>query len=369
MFTSCFDDDRDDNLDLAQEEEQVDPVDTANLIAEESELFGYLESLTDELGIADEVVCIIFVYPFTAKEYDEDGLETRSVVVSNDNEFNDFLTQVKEEHYINLSFPIVAELEDGTTFEVNNKEDLQASIEECIGIIHEQIVTECNGIAKECVWVVTLLEDSLPDFYDQSVFEIPEIGIGSYFHRGILYENSWIFYFIEGKLHLNVFLEIPGEDDEEEEEDPNPVLTNWNFDWEVDFINATNIQIRRDDGLVYLLQKECEEENYCTEFIFTECETAGSNEEAEFLLNDYLSCIQIMAEPFQEDPDAEPVEYVYTFHFTDSDAAINENAIDPDVAIVNLGNPMSLWVRIEDTDPETDDFIVQEISLLVEECE
>ena len=366
LLTSCFDNDRDDNLDFGQDDEQMEPVDTADLIPEESTLFGYLESLTDELEIAEPAVCIIFVYPFTAIEYDEEGLETRQVVVASDREFSEFLEQVDEEHYINLSFPIIAELEDGSTLEVNNKEDLQEAIEACIDIIHEQIITECNAIAKECVWVVTLLEDSLPDFYDQSVFEIPETGISNYFHRGVIFENSWIFYFIEGKLHLNIFLEVPGENEEEEE---NPVLLNWNFDWEVDFINGSNIQIRRDDGMVYLLQKECEEENYCTEFVFSECELDGKVDLAEFQLSDYLDCIKIMGEPFPEDVEAEPIEYVYTFHFTEVDAINNTFPIDPEVPLINNDNPMSLYVRIEDTDPETEEFTVIEIQLEVEDCE
>lgn len=366
LFTACFDDDRDDNLDVAQEEEQLEPVDTSELIAEESELFGYLETLTDDLQIADPVVCIIFVYPFTAVEYDDEGLETRSVIVSNDQSFNEFLKQVPDEHYINLSFPIIAELEDGSSFEVNDKNELQEAIETCIGILHEQIISECNGIARECVWVVTLPEDSLPDFYDQSVFEIPAAGLSTYFHRGIPYENSWIFYFIEGRLHLNIFLEIPGEDDPEED---NPVLDNWNFDWEVDFINSNNIQIRRDDGLIYMLQKECEEENYCTEFVFTECALAGNPEEAEFLLSNYLDCIRIMGEPFPDDTEAEPIEYVYSFHFTEVDAKNNTFPIDQEVALINIDNPMPLYVRIEDTDPKTDDYTVIEIQLIAEECD
>ena len=366
LFTSCFDNDRDDNLDFGQDDEQVDPVDTGDLIPEESTLFGYLESLTDQLGIDEPAVCIIFVYPFTAIEYDQEGLETRQVVVSSDNEFSEFLEGVAEEHYINLSFPIIAELEDGSTLEVNNKEDLQEAIEACIDIIHEQIVTECNAIAKECVWVVTLLEDSLPDFYDQSVFEIPETGISNYFHRGVVFENSWIFYFIEGKLHLNIFLEVPGENEEEEE---NPVLLNWNFDWEVDFITGSSIQIRRDDGMVYLLQKECEEENYCTEFVFSECELDGQVDQAEFLLNNYLDCIKVMGEPFPKDVEAEPIEYTYSFHFTEEDAINNSLPIDPEVPLINDDNPMPLFVRIEDIDPETEEFTVIEIQLVVEDCE
>ena len=368
-LVSCFDNDRDDNLDLNTDPEEGQPVDTGQLIAEDSTLFGYLESLTRDLGIDEPVTCIIFVYPFTVIEYDKDGVETTRQVVENDRGFAEFLGNVPEEHYINLSFPISAELEDGSRFEVTTKEELQEAIEACIDVLHEQILAYCEGLARECVWVVTLPEESLPEFYDQSVFELPELGLGTYYHRGVSYENSWIFYFIDGQLKLNIFLSEMDEDDGGEEEEENPVIINWNFDWNVEGIGGSQISIRNSAGVEYILQKECEEENYCTEFIFAECELTDGSETAEFLLSNYVDCIRIMGEPFPEDPEAEPIEYVYSFHLTASDAEINENAIDPNLPFENTENPQPIFVRVEDTDPETEDFIVIEIALLAESCE
>lgn len=358
LLTSCFSD-RDDNLDVAEEQENNEPVPTEQLIAEDSELFTVMESITTDYPFETEMVCVEFIYPFTVIVYDEEGIEVSREVVISDVTFNLVLLGVPEEYFINLSFPITTQINDGTEFEINNKEELLEVIRACIEDLEEVIIGECEGIAsdEECVWEITLINEEEIDLYENSVFLPPVAGINTYYYRGIAYDSSWIFLFIGNQLYLNIALD-----------DPEEIGTGqfWNFNWRLQLVDEETFLITREGGVGYLLKKVCDEEEYCTELKFTECEIDGQPDMAAFLLEEYIECIDIMAAPFIEDPEAQ-VDFLYSFHLTVEDAENNSNPIDTTVPFMNSENPQTLHVRIEH--PETAEFDVIEVVIEVETCE
>lgn len=352
VLSSCSSD-FDDNLDLSQDSQIVD---TETLISEDSNVFSMMESIagTGDLEFAEEV-CIRFLYPFTIKEYDMDGVELGSNVVSSDGQFYGILLGIPDEQYINLSFPIEATLPDGTTFSVTNKDELAEAMQNCIDELQEGVIGYCEGQVAECAWVVTVAEGSEDDNYVNSVFTAVNLGLNTYYYRGEAYESSWIFYFIENKLHLNISIE------------DTELGTVWNYDWETAITEIDEIPISNADGAAYILKEECEEDAYCTTLMFTECEDPSMPGIATFMLEDLISCIDIIAAPQQDNRNSyRLIDYIFTFHVSEADAEDNINAIDASAPYVTSTASETIFVRIEH--PDTGEFIVTSITLIAESC-
>ena len=352
LFSSCATD-RDDNIDISQDPEIIDPT---LLIAEDSNVFSMMETLsgTDDLELTEDV-CIDFIYPFTIKEYDSEGVELSSNVVSSDSQFYNLLLGIPEENFINLSFPIEATLDDGSVLSIANKEELEAAMATCIEALEEGIIGYCESVVAECAWAVNVPEGVENDFYENSVFTSVELGLNTYYYRGDAYESSWIFYFIENKLHLNIALE-----DVE-------LGTVWNYDWETAIVGPDEIPIMNADGSAYILKKECDEDAYCTTLTFSECEDPAMPGTASFSLEDLVPCIDIIAAPQQENRNQDLlVDYIFTFHTTLNDAEDALNAIDTSSPYITSSVSEELYVRIEH--PDTGEFLVVTITLIAEIC-
>ncbi len=346
---SCRNEDLDDLVQVTE----------ADLIAEDSDLFYLLDRVTTDDPNATDITCIDFIYSFTVVIYNEDIELESQEVVSNDQEFNNILESVEDGQYINVSFPISSTLEDGTSFEIANKDELQAAIDACIDEEQEQIIG--NGtivLTTPCVWEVQIPEDAIYSTYIDAVFMISDEGIVDFFYRGELYHGTWILYFIEDELHININL------DTEE-----MVGIDWNFDWKVNTINNAIIDIEINDETRFILEKECEPEEFCTTLTFEECEFEETSGISSFILENYKECIVIIAAP-QPEVDVmgellDPIDWVITFYMTQEDAETNVNVIPSDVIIET--NMQEVYVRIED--PNTQEFTITTITLLSVECE
>ena len=152
---------------------------TADLIAEDSELFELLERATsdDDASELKPITCIRFIYSFTVVIYLENYELERSQIVNNDAEFSALLGEVGEGQFVGVSFPITSQLEDGSTFEVNNKDELKAAIDACVIQEQEGIIGECEGLLQSCVWEVQLPAGATDyDTYENAVFDVAEDG-------------------------------------------------------------------------------------------------------------------------------------------------------------------------------------------------
>lgn len=347
-LASCENEDIDDLFQITE----------ADLIAENSDLFSLLDRITTDDPSATDVTCIDFIYSFTVVIYNEDVDLQSSRVVNNDAEFSEVLGLVGDGQYINVSFPISSTLANGASLVITNKDELKAAIDACIE--EEQIQAIGNGttILVECVWEVQIPDDVVFSTYTDAVFRVTPDGIVVFYHRGETYGGTWILYFIEDELHININLdteEVVGED--------------WNFDWKVNSITNQLIDFEIDEEIRFILQKECLEENYCTTLFFEECELEDMPGIASFTLENYIECIIVMAAPQPEVNEMgelpDPIDWILTFYNTQEDANTSVNPIPADVAIET--DQQEVFVRIEN--PETLEFITTIITLLSEACE
>lgn len=347
-FVSCENEDLDDLFQITE----------ADLIAKDSDLFSLLDRVTTDDSSATDVTCIDFVYSFTVVIYNEDIELQFSVIVNNDAEFSDVLGMVSEGQYINVSFPISSTLDDGTSLVINDKDELRAAIDACIE--EEQLIIVGNATATvlECVWKVQIPDDVVFSTYTDAIFKLKEAGVVEFFYRGDLYNGTWIFYFIEDELHLNINLDtdaMVGED--------------WNFDWKVTAISNILIDIELEDDTRFLLEKICEPESFCTTLLFEECELEDMPGTASFILEDYVDCIIVIAAPQPEVNDMgelpEPIVWGVTFYNTQEDADVSVNPLPAAIAI--LTDIEEVYVRIEN--PESLEFTTTIITLQSMECE
>lgn len=351
IITSCDNEDVDD---LSQ-------VTTAQLIAEESELFDLLNQVASDDGDQEELTCIEFIYAFTVITYDENLEIINSAVVETDGEFYDYLQGVGENEYINVSFPITSMNEEGDIFEVNNKEELATAIADCKDVIEDQVIGECTELLLKCVWEVDIPETTIFSTYKDAVFDVNKDGTVNFFHRGEVYEGTWIVYFIEDELHININLA----NDEE-------IGLDWNFDWKTTIVDAEQMDLVNDDGDSFIFRQECDAANYCTTLEFVVCEDQDNEGFATINPNDYTDCVIVMAAPQQEYNEetmelSDPIDWVITYHLDIETAEMGTAPIDEALTIENDGFGIVVFARI--LNPDTEEFTIAEVTLLASVCE
>lgn len=218
--------------------EEIEPAEISyDVIERNSELFDLIESV---LQHGDEpvenAVCIDFVYPFKLFIFDSEGLPTGSVILHGDDEFTQFLGDLSPSETIGISYPIETTLPDGSVFSVNNDDQLKVALESCS---REDIIRYCSGILRNnvtCLWSLSYDQNQDSEFAE-SVFKANGDGSISLHHRNTDYIGTWIFLYVDNRLHLNIHLN-----------DNNYVTHKWNYDYVVDVLDATTLQITSSAG-------------------------------------------------------------------------------------------------------------------------
>lgn len=344
---SCNNEDLDDNLFF-----------TLDLIAKDSELFNLMEDVTET---DSEYTCIQFIYPFSVAIYNDLNEQESLEQVASDEQFYLLLDGLEEGYSIGVSFPITSVLEDGSTFEVTNQEELQEAIEICREEWQEEVIAECNGYVQECVWEVAIPDTIVYSTYIDAVYDGNNNGGIFFYHRGIAYNGTWIAYFIEDELHLNINL-----DDQQE------VGMDWNFDWKIASYSSSVIELYNDNGDQFILNRECEAGNYCTTLTFEECEFDDNPGFADFDLDSYADCIIVIAAPQPEIDEITgelppPIDWAVTYFETQEDAQLAVNPINTATPYANLTNEQELYARI--TNPENQEFVLTTLTLEAIFCE
>ena len=72
-----------------------------------------------------EIDCVDFVYPITFFTYNSSNEQTGSVTVNNDVELYLFLFSLEENDIVSIDFPISVILQDGSTVQINNNQELE----------------------------------------------------------------------------------------------------------------------------------------------------------------------------------------------------------------------------------------------------
>ncbi|WP_298510677.1 hypothetical protein [uncultured Kordia sp.] len=306
--------------------EEVGTVSLENVIQKESELFGLIERVA-ETEDEDEITCIKFLYSFTMLEFDADLMVANEYVVSSDANFSFILENIPDGNSIGINFPIQSILESGEEFLIQNKDELKQAIDDCIDVQQQEITGQCSLYFQECVWVVRH-DDETEDTYENAVFDVADDGTFDFYNNGELFEGTWIFYFIEDELHVNITMDEPG-----------ITADDWNLDWVVLSYSSELMQFEN-NGISFTLNNECEEENYCTQLIFSECEGIDGSGISEFIFENYIPCILQI-----EDLEALTDEDSIAFYETQIDADAETNPLSQ-TSYQNSTQEQTIYVRV-----------------------
>ncbi len=306
------------------EDEPISKADPSKVIQVDSELYNLIERAAGN-DFENELTCIDFNYAFTLVIYNEDMDIIGYQVIRSDIEFSEFLATLQEGQSISLSYPITSILNSGEPYVINNNDELKEAIDKCL---EADTITTCNTTLCEpsCMWKITHL-DGPTSGYDGSYFEVSSSGnVGLYFEDNS-YGGTWITYFIEDELHLNIF--VIGDEN---------VSDHWNFDWKVISFDETQMEIF--NGIDrFLLSKDCYQP--CRKFLFEECEIEAGSRRAIFDLESYFDCYFPLTGI--SNPESIEVSYFETYE----DMMAGTNPIQ-NLLYENTINPQVIYIRFDD---------------------
>lgn len=101
-------------------------------INNQAELYSYSSNCNGENQPDDDIECIDFQYPFSASVFNANNELLYTVTISNDYNLYSFIDAIDEDDIVTISFPIIVTLNDGSTFTINNLNELQGIIENYI---------------------------------------------------------------------------------------------------------------------------------------------------------------------------------------------------------------------------------------------
>ncbi len=222
---------------------------SAEIISKDSSLFHLLKNVTTEgSNPLDEIVCIDFIYPFYLNIYNANLDIIGTKFLSSDVQFSDFLSTLPDTQSLSISYPISTTLADGTVFSVNNNEELKLAIDSCS---KEDIIIYCNSLfggcdcnASICVWKIPYTIDN-DNKYATGVFESNGNGTLNFSFNGENYPGTWVFLFVNDKLHLNINLSRTSQ-----------VAQDLNIDRAIEIINGDIIITNNPKNIV--LRKTCQ---------------------------------------------------------------------------------------------------------------
>lgn len=218
----------------------IDDIDTdvvsKEVITKDSDLFQLISKVT-KVGDnpTEHIVCLDFIYPFRVLIYDTNRNVVGSKVLIGDIQFSDFLAGLNSDQSISISYPIRTTLADGTVFSVTNNSELKLAIDSCS---KEDIVNYCSGLFGGCncselicVWKIpyTIGGDNK---YTTGFFESNGDGTLHFTDNDVTYNGTWVFLFVDNKLHININLE-----------GSSLVAQDWNIDSEIE-VTSDEIRIK-----------------------------------------------------------------------------------------------------------------------------
>lgn len=306
------------------ENEPISKADPSKVIQVNSELYNLIQKAAGS-DFENEITCIDFNYSFTLVIYDENMDIFGYQIINSDIAFSDFLATLEEGKSISLSYPITSVLDNGQPYVINNNDELKEAIDKCL---EADTIATCNNILTQtsCIWKVSHLDGPNSE-YGGSYFEVSNFGNAGLYFQENAFGGTWVTYFIESELHLNIFL--TGNEE---------VSDDWNFDWKVVSFDQSQMEIT--NGIdTFRLTKDCYEP--CRKFLFEECEIEPSSQRAVFDLESYFECFF----PFTGISDPSTVTWSYYETYEDMLAGTNPIA---NLMYENSLNPQVIYVRFDD---------------------
>lgn len=319
------------------EEVEIVEVNEEELIQVNSSLYDDMERMVE-----DELVCLDFIYNFSLRIYNEDLVNVETELVNNDSEFLNILNGLPQGYSISFSFPVQGTNANGEVFIIDNKEDLEFNIESCL---QDEFLEYCNEILvkEKCVW--RILDDNSEDTdFTNSFFEIDESGIANLVHEGEEHTGTWILFYIEDELHLNIFIEEESE-----------VSESWNFDWLVN-LEQDDHMILTNDNITFELLEKCNSDTECNHISFESCRT--EDDVAIFELDDYEECIFSYLDYSESEVDLSQI----TFYESQEDAENNSNPISS--PFLTAEEVSFIVARLDNIENENTEFLYVKLKTL-----
>lgn len=216
----------------------VDEGTPGTIIEKSSELYKTLQKATTSKVLEGEVPpCVEFVYPLSLRIYDSNLNTIGSTNAFSDSQFSKILENLPNGQSLSISYPIATTLEDKTKYTVNNNAELAIALNNCS---REDIVRYYNGLFTpptqnpiNYFWKIKYSEKADNTYFSGS-FLISPGGYLNFYYNNQKYYGTYIFLFVDDKLHLNINLEGDSE-----------IAKYWNIDREIE-INGTDITLKTD---------------------------------------------------------------------------------------------------------------------------
>lgn len=98
-------------------------------VKNDDELKIFTDECNGENEVDDDIECIDFVYPITLSVYDSANQLAKTLSIGNDEQFYKFIDNMKDFNIVQINFPIMIVLYDGTKKIINNMNTLENVIE------------------------------------------------------------------------------------------------------------------------------------------------------------------------------------------------------------------------------------------------
>ena len=157
---------------------------TVVVINDQGEHNGFMNGCNGENQSDDDIECIDFRYPIVVSIFDTVTEQTDRITINNDKGMHDFIHDLDEDDIVNITFPIVLILSDGTEISITSLDELETVIDnakddcdedddydynddDCMGCTQQQvldILTTCSD------WTIDKLElNDISDLEDNYV--------------------------------------------------------------------------------------------------------------------------------------------------------------------------------------------------------
>lgn len=326
--------------------EDLDDTEARDLISADSELLQNLIDVSKDPTVDDQAIdCILIVYPISIFSYENGTTSTGLTIMTNNEQFQNFLEVLPATTSISISYPIAATLADGTRIEITTNEELKSSIDTCVEE-EEETRVNCQNLIDTCVWKVGYSQTSNNDFLG-ATFDT-DFGATNFEYRMQTTVGSWTAIIIENELFINI--NITGEQE---------IQNQFNRNWKVEYLDENSLRLTNEmDELI--LHQYCDVPlDECFNFTFTECEDTSTPGFTEITLDDYSFCIfQIL----QESETTGDLNYYSTL----MDAETDTNQLISSNAFVNTQASTAYYVRLNEIDSE--EFYIVEITVNVGTC-
>ncbi len=135
--------------------------DFTEIVVNNQDEFDGITELCDESGILTSIGCVDIVYPVTFFRYNAANEQTDTVVIESDTQLYQFLTQLSEDEFISINYPLSLVV-NGETVAVTSNQELETQLEaaDCttIASIDE---TDFSNTLTAAPWYVSYYFDDL----------------------------------------------------------------------------------------------------------------------------------------------------------------------------------------------------------------